>query len=176
MKIYVARHGQTEWNVLNKICGITDIDLTDLGREQAQQLADVVAQYPIDRIICSTMRRAMQTAQACADRLNVPMHADARLFEQNYGIFEGMPRDTQAFLENKRQFATRYPQGESQLQAAHRVYGFLDDMIAQFQGEDVLLVCHGGVCRLIRTYFMDMSTDEFTSYSPANCQLEIYEI
>ena len=37
MKIYVARHGQTEWNVLNKICGITDIDLTDLGREQAQQ-------------------------------------------------------------------------------------------------------------------------------------------
>lgn len=176
MKIYVARHGQTEWNVLNKICGITDIDLTDLGREQAQQLAEVVSKYSIDRIICSTMRRAMQTAQVCADKLGVPMHSDPRLFEQNYGIYEGMPRDTQAFLDNKRQFATRYPEGESQLQAAHRVYGFLDDVIAECQGEDVLLVCHGGVCRIIRTYFMDMTTDEFVSYSPSNCQLEIYEI
>ena len=176
MKIYVARHGQTEWNRQNRICGITDIDLTDLGRAQAEQLAEVVAAYPVDRIICSTMRRAVQTAQAVAERIHAPLQQDVRLFEQNYGVFEGMPRDTQAFLDNKRQFATRYPQGESQLQAAHRVYGFLDEILRKYPDENVLLVCHGGVCRIIRTYFMDMTTDEFVGYSPSNCQLEIYEI
>lgn len=175
MRIYVARHGQTEWNRQNRICGITDIDLTDLGRAQARQLAEVVAEHPIDRIICSTMRRAVQTAQAVAERIHAPLQQDVRLFEQNYGVFEGMPRDTQAFLDNKRQFATRYPQGESQLQAAHRVYGFLDEIRRKYPDENVLLVCHGGVCRIIRTYFMDMTTDEFVGYSPSNCQLEIYE-
>ena len=50
MKIYVARHGQTEWNALNKTCGTTDIPLTELGLQQAEELADKVEDLGIDLI------------------------------------------------------------------------------------------------------------------------------
>lgn len=62
MKIYIARHGQTEWNKLNKICGLTDVDLTALGREQAGKLAEDLKDKNISVIISSPLKRAMDTA------------------------------------------------------------------------------------------------------------------
>lgn len=47
MKVYVARHGQTEWNVLNKVCGRTDIGLTQEGFQQAKELSNHIATYKI---------------------------------------------------------------------------------------------------------------------------------
>ena len=57
MKLYVARHGETEWNRLNKVCGRTDSPLTDTGLRQAQLLADKLDDCPIDVIIASRERR-----------------------------------------------------------------------------------------------------------------------
>ena len=70
MKLLAARHGQTEWNALNKICGTTDLPLNELGMEQAKLLADRVENMGIDVIIASTMIRARQTAGVVAERLN----------------------------------------------------------------------------------------------------------
>ncbi len=63
MKIYATRHGQTDWNKADKICGITDVELTDKGREQAKELAEkCAAKGDIDIIICSPLKRARDTA------------------------------------------------------------------------------------------------------------------
>ena len=59
MKVYVARHGQTQWNVENKVCGRTDLPMTEYGQEQAEQLAKITKDLPIDRIISSTMIRGL---------------------------------------------------------------------------------------------------------------------
>jgi len=56
------------------------------------------------------------------------MQVDERLIEQNYGIYEGVDRKDEAFLKNKRDFAYKYPNGESMMQVAYRVYGLLNEI------------------------------------------------
>jgi len=176
MKLYAVRHGETAWNAENRICGITDLPLTERGFSQAEQLADTLCSVQIDRIIASPLIRAQQTAQIISCRHRIPVETDARLREQNYGIYEGMDRKTPAFLENKRHFAVRYPGGESMMDVSARVYALLSELKADHTCESVLLVCHGGVLRVLRTYFLDMSNEEYFRYSPDNCAAEEYEL
>ena len=176
MRLFAARHGQTQWNVDNKICGTTDLPLTEEGWAQARALAEKTVDLDLDLIICSTMLRAKQTASAVADKLNIPVIEDARLVEQNYGNYEGMDRKTPGFLENKRHFAVRYPGGESMMDVAHRIYGLLEDVKREHDGKNVLLVCHGGVLRLVRSYFEPMTNEEYFHYSPGNADIREYEL
>lgn len=176
MKLYVARHGETGWNALNKVCGRTDVSLTELGVKQAEALADRVEGLGIDLIISSPMARALDTARPAALRLGLPILTDDRLIEQNYGIFEGVDRQDPGFLQNKRQFAFRYPGGESMMDVAHRVYGLLEELKGKYSDRRVLLVCHGGICRLIRTYFEDMTNEEFFLYSEENANVREYSL
>ena len=176
MRIYVARHGQTEWNALNKTCGTTDVPLTELGLQQAEELADKCENLGIDLIISSTLIRAQQTAAAVSRRIGVPVQTDSRIVEQNYGIYEGMDRKTPGFLANKRHFAVRYPGGESMMDVAHRIYGLLEDVKREHEGKSVLLVCHGGVLRLVRSYFEPLTNDEFFHYSPPNADIQEYSL
>ena len=62
------------------------------------------------------------------------------------------------------------------MQVAYRIYGLIEKIKTQYQDKNVLLVTHGGVCRIIKTYFEDMTNDEFFYYSSDNCSLEEYEI
>ena len=168
MHLYVARHGETLWNAENKICGRTDLPLTEEGLRQAQLLADRVEKLSIDMILSSPMLRAMQTAEPAAKRKNLPILTDERLIEQNYGVYEGLDRQHPGFLANKRQFAYRYPGGESMMDVAYRVYSLIKELKERYPDQNVLLVCHGDVCRLIRTYFEDMTNEEFFHYSEEN--------
>ena len=170
MRIYAARHGQTEWNALNKVCGRTDSMLTDRGREQARELAASLADKKVDLILVSPLTRARETAAAVAAVTGAEMITDNRLIEQDYGIYEGVDRKDPGFLGNKKQFAVRYPGGESMMDVAARVYGLLDEIKVKYADKTVLLVCHGGVCRVLRTYFEPLTNEEFFAYSAANCE------
>lgn len=176
MKLFVTRHGETQWNVENKVCGRTDVELTGRGREQARALAERVSGLPVDRIIASPMKRAVETAQIIGARRGLAVETDPRLIEQDYGVYEGVDRLDEGFLGNKRCFAVRYPGGESMMDVAHRVYGLIGEIKERYPGENVLLVCHGGVCRVINTYFRDMTNEAFFRYSLGNCMLEEYEL
>lgn len=176
MRLYVARHGQTQWNAENKVCGRTDQPLTEVGMAQAEALAEKAAGLGIDLILSSPLQRAHTTAQIIAERCGAVVQRDARLIEQNYGVFEGADRKNPDFLANKRQFAVRYPGGESMMDMAGRIYPLLREIKEQHPDKTVLLACHGGVCRVIRTYFVPMTNEEFFSYSPENCSLESYEL
>ena len=176
MKIYVARHGQTQWNAENKVCGRTDLQLTEAGLQQALLLAERTKDLALDVIISSPMQRARQTAAPAAALHGLEMLVDERLIEQDYGIYEGVSRFDEGFLSNKRHFAFRYPGGESMMDVAHRVYGFLEEIREKYPDKAVLLVCHGGVCRVIRTYFEDMTNEEYFSYSEENANIRMYEI
>ena len=176
MKLYVARHGQTQWNLMNKVCGRTDLPLTELGMEQAEALALRTKELPIDRIVCSPMLRARQTAAPTARELGLPIQVDDRLIEQDYGIYEGVSRFDEGFLGNKRHFAFRYPGGESMMDVAYRVYALLEELKRDTHSRGVLLVCHGGVCRVIRTYFEDMTNEEYFHYSEENGAVKEYEL
>lgn len=174
MVIYVTRHGQTSWNLEQKICGRTDIGLTETGLEQARQLALLAEGKGIGMILSSPLKRAMDTAQAPADRLGLKVQTDDRLLEWDYGTYEGTDRNNPAFRQAKEQFACRLPQGESLLEVTARVYGLLDQLKARHLSQNLLMVTHGGICRVIRSYFLNLGNEEFFSYSQQNCQLEVY--
>lgn len=176
MKIYVARHGQVLLNRENKVCGRTDIPLTDEGVAQAKILAEKSKSLSLDLIISSPMIRTKMTAEevskACGD---IPVLTDERVIEQCYGIYEKHSRDNPDFLENKRQFAKKYPRGESMLQVAARVYDFLNEIKEVYKDKNILIVTHGGVIRHINSYFYDMTNDEFSSFFVENCTLKEYK-
>lgn len=176
MKLYVARHGETEWNRQNKICGRTDSALTELGMLQAQQLADRLEHTHIDVIFASPLSRAQNTARAVADRRGMKVITDNRLIEQDYGIYEGMDRRNPGFLSNKRMFAYRYPGGESMFNIAHRTYGLIEEVRMKYPDSSVLFVCHNGICRVIHSYFVDMTNEEYFEFSQDNCGYNIYNV
>ncbi len=172
MKLFLVRHGETDWNVNNQILGRTDIPLNDRGREQAGQLAEKMKQIPLDIIYTSPLSRTLVTGQIVADKQKdckcVPEEC---LIEQDFGIFEGIDRGDRIYQEAKRKYFCRYPDGESYLDVAGRVYPFLEYLQSKAdQYQNVLIVTHGGICRVITSYFQDMTNEEFASFTMKNCE------
>ena len=93
--LYFVRHGQTIWNVENKICGATDIALTEFGHEQAVETGRKIAEEGIkaDEILYSPLIRAAETARYISEITGIPRRVEPRLIEQNFGKWESTPRD-----------------------------------------------------------------------------------
>lgn len=128
--IYFVRHGESEWNVADRICGQTDVALTDLGHTQAIATGQkiVEAGIVIDEILYSPLIRAAETARHISEMTGAPMRMEPRLVEQNFGKWEGTsPRNAADFFEAKKQFVCRHEGGESMLQLAQRIYNLLDE-------------------------------------------------
>ena len=119
-KLYFTRHGETVWNVENKICGMTDSPLTEKGRAQARELGEKLraSGLRIDEILYSPLSRAADTARAIAEATGIPARCEPRLREQCFGRYEGTPRDGEEFRISKTHFADRYSGGESMMQLA----------------------------------------------------------
>lgn len=173
--VYFTRHGQTVWNVENKICGATDIPLTQLGHQQAQALGERLRaeQCPIDRILYSPLIRAAETAGHIAQITGIPAQSEPRLTEQNFGVYESTPRDGAEFRAAKAQFLNSFGTGESMFRVAQRIYNLLDELKAG--QETCLLVAHNGIARVVRSYFVDMSNQEYAAYGIRNCELITYQ-
>lgn len=176
---YFTRHGQTIWNVENKICGATDIALTDLGHQQAIDLGSKIAQenLEIDEILYSPLMRAADTAKHISQMTGIPARVEYRLKEQNFGKYESTPRNGEEFRKAKENFVYRYEGGESMLQLCQRIYNLLDDIKkeANTSGKTYLLVAHNGISRAIESYFRDMTNEEFAAFGIKNCELRRYE-
>ncbi len=89
-RIFIARHGETEYNRLDIIQGSKDIELNEAGRLQAQALANRFTEIPVDAIFSSTMIRARQTAEAVAGLKDMDVVTYPDLIEMNFGEYEGM--------------------------------------------------------------------------------------
>lgn len=178
MKIYSTRHGQTEYNKNEIILGTTDLPLNETGIAQAKELAETVQKLgDVDFIISSPMIRAFTTAKTVAEKCGLEIITDHRLREWSYGEFEGKSRFTEGFAENKREFAVKMRGGgESLLQLSHRVYSFLDEIIEKYADKNILVVSHGGICRVIETYFNDMTAEKYSNWFMGNCEVIEYNI
>lgn len=173
--IYFTRHGETVWNVENKICGMTDSPLTARGQQQARQLGELVREsgLHIDEILYSPLSRAADTAKAIAAATGLPARCEPRLREQCFGKYEGTPRDGAEFRISKTHFADRYDGGESMLQLAQRIYNLLDELRDQ-PDKTYLLVAHNGIARVVESYFHDMTNEEYALAGIRNCELVEY--
>lgn len=174
---YFVRHGQTVWNVENKICGKTDSPLTDLGREQAMQTGKNILAEGIkaDEILYSPLSRAADTAKIISEITGIPCREEPRLIEQNFGKWESTPRDGKDFKKAKESFVCRYKGGESMLHLAQRIYNLLDDVKAESDEKTYILVAHNGIARVVQSYFEDMTNEEYAAFGVKNCQVVRYD-
>ena len=176
-KLYVIRHGQTQWNRENRVCGRADIPLDEVGVAQARAAAGQLVGKNIGRVIVSPLTRTQQTAKLLMEGsgVNLPIETDARLIEHDFGQYDGMDRKDADFLMRRGQVAYRQPGGESVFQVVHRIYSLIEEVKGQGE-ENVLFVCHGAVGRVIRSYFVDMTNEQFFGYLAENCELVEYEL
>lgn len=173
MKIYVVRHCSTVRSEQKIFCGSTDIPLSPRGEEEAKALS-ALGLSP-DVILSSPFLRARQTAEAIAGG-RVPILLDKRLREREFGDFEGTDCGRPDGRKYRRNVTLKYPGGESYLDVAARIYAFLDEIKQRYAEKTVLLVSHGSACRVIRSYFAEMTDEEFYSYSQPNGSVEEYNL
>lgn len=175
--LYFVRHGQTIWNVENKICGATDIALTEEGHRQAEELSEEIRRQGIkaDVILYSPLIRAADTARHISEITGIPARVEPRLKEQNFGKYESTPRNGEEFQHAKTCFADSYEGGESMIRFCQRIYNLLDDVRQEADEKVYLMVAHNGVARAVQSYFTDMTNEEFARFGIKNCELKKYE-
>jgi len=160
-RIWVVRHGQTDWNAQRRIQGHTPTELNSAGRMQAAFLAEWLAQtrrhHPFAAIYASDLPRASQTASIIGKRLGLAVSTTSQLRERDLGQFEGKTweevRSARAangnrLVENGDLADWTGVAGvESDEQLWQRVSAVLDNIAAKHAGADVLVVSHGGVMK-----------------------------
>jgi uncharacterized phosphatase len=167
---YVVRHGQTEWNRdNNRYCGSSDIPLSDLGQEQAEQLAQFLQHTPIDLIYSSPLQRARATAQPTASVHSLPIHIDPRISEIHFGQWEGMRIEqiqelSPDLFENWVTNPTHTiagASGETAAEVFERMNSFFNETSLKHPEKRVLVLSHSTA---IRIYLAGMLAMPFSSY------------
>jgi len=168
--VLLARHGETDWNSERRWQGHADRPLNDVGREQAEELAESLVGREISAIHSSDLARARHTADIVARRLGLPVTLDARLREVDTGEWSGMTlEEAEArFPEGFHRWQeghTGWEQGETYEEMGRRVVPAVLAIAARHHGQTVLVVTHGGSIRACRAaaagvdYAMSRRTD-----------------
>jgi probable phosphoglycerate mutase len=177
--ILLARHGETDWNNERRWQGHEDRPLNDVGREQARELADTLADRAIDVVYSSDLARAHETALIVADRLGLPVEVDAGLREVDVGDWSGRvhseiegvdPEGYRRWQEGGKGWSG----GESYEEMGERVVAAVLRLAARHPGQTLLLVTHGGSIRACRATAagLDYAASRVAAIgSMANCEV-----
>ena len=145
-KIYLIRHGETEWSRDGKHTGVTDVSLTDHGRQTARSLEPVLAREQFVLVMTSPLQRARGTCELAG--LAKDSRVEPDLMEWNYGEYEGLTtKQIQSARPGWSVFHHGCPGGESPEQVAVRA----DHVLAKVRAIDgnVALFAHGHILRII---------------------------
>jgi len=185
MKIYLIRHGETDWNVLRKFQGCTDIPLNDKGRLLARKTAEAMKDIPFDAAFSSPLSRAMETARIIIGDRPVEVLPEPRLVELSFGEYEGIDRDFEgyeAFLYTFFKEPQNYkaPKGGETLEhLCERTTKYLYELAAdeRYQDATVLLATHGAALRgLLSSFQMNGDLRNFWGRSlHKNCAVSLLE-
>ena len=149
-RLFLCRHGESEYNAKKIIQGHIDTFLTPKGIFQARLAGEILKRFPIEKIYTSDLRRAYQTATIIGDILGIEVIVDERIREMNFGQWEGRAYDDiyKNHIEDwsnwlKNPVACPLPSQEEFHKFEERLRGFLED-IKMKDEENVLIVGHGG--------------------------------
>lgn len=177
MRLYIARHGQSEANVLGVISnGTLPHPLTELGRQQAGRLAQSLIDIPFARIYASPVLRARQTAEIVSAALHIPVDVADGLREPDCGIMEGR-RDEAAWAEHhrvseawlvSRDYDTRIEGGESFNAVRARFEPWLDRVLADYghTSASILAITHGLLIYTMLSITLANAGEAFAEWRP----------
>lgn len=174
----LVRHGETVWHADNRYTGTTDIELTERGRHQAEQLAAWAKQAHLDAIWVSPMVRARDTAAPSERATGLTASVDERLTELDFGDGEGLTSTEMLtrFQDSRHAFerdpvAHHLPGGEDPIRAAERALSCLRDIAREHPSGRVLTVGHGTVKRLVLCSLLGIPLRHYRTMFPLirNC-------
>jgi broad specificity phosphatase PhoE len=152
--LYLVRHGENPANITREFSHrLVDYSLTPRGVEQSRQTAEYFARLPISAVYASPLKRASETAEIIAARLALPVLVREEFREVNVGDFEGREPTDEAWAAHDRIFEAwfageydlYFPGGENLRGLHERMRRGIRDVVARRDGEQVVIVCHGGI-------------------------------
>jgi broad specificity phosphatase PhoE len=168
-KIWFEPHATTFDNEAKIASGWNDVDLSPKGIEQAQELIERARVRHIDVIFCSDLQRAVKTAVPTANALHIPIYADQRLRECDYGSFTQKPSEVVA-IEKPKRITEPFPNGESYQQTLARMKEVIDWLKADFSDKTILIIGHRATHYGLNYHLLDkpieVSTEEEFVWQP----------
>ncbi|HLJ59469.1 MAG TPA: histidine phosphatase family protein [bacterium] len=181
-RVYLIRHGQTDWNAEGRYQGHIDSALSTLGREQAARLAVALAAVPFRAIYSSPLSRARDTAAAIAAPHGLPVRPLDRLREVAMGEWEGLTSEeiTARFgdiLRARRRDPERITPGGGETLAELRARGIqvIGEMVARHPGETIAAVAHGGLNKTILLAVLDAPLSRYWAIRQDNGAINVLE-
>lgn len=162
--LYLARHGQTQWNEVKRFQGQLNSDLTLRGKQQSAKLALKLANQQIDLIVSSTLGRAVDSALICQQILKTPIARLDELVERNLGPWQGQYIADIQSEENYHEILHQYTDtaplnGESAVNCGSRIYQALKVLAKSHLNKSVLVIFHGEALRCFLATLGQNSTD-----------------
>ncbi len=180
-RVFLVRHGETQWNAELRVMGQLDIPLNERGRAQARRTAQLLAREQLAAIYSSDLGRAVETAQIIAAPHRLDVITIPELREAYYGAWEGLTR--QEVLE-------RFPQeyqrrrtdpenfrpsgGESRRELYERASKIFSDLVARHPHQKILIVSHGGTIRAILRFVLGLGPGN-GHFAVDNCGITIID-
>lgn len=181
--IILVRHGQTEWNTVDRFRGRADIDLNDTGVKQAEATAARLGELAVTAVYTSPLKRAIRTAEAISTASHVQCVPLPELIDADYGLWQGLTlkeaeeRDPEVFrLWYSNPEMVRFPGGESMEEIRQRASKTLDMLLAKHDTGYTVVVSHVAVCRLLTLHFLGLETSHFWNVTQDNCGISMFEV
>lgn len=186
MKLYIVRHGETDWNRIRRLQGWTDVPLNDFGRELARRTHEGMKDIDFDLCLSSPLSRALETARIILGERDTEIITDDRLLEINVGDYDGkycrddnfeIPREDFNAFYNDPMGMKRMPNGECIKDVIVRGTEFLHDILSRedLQDKTILISTHACILRGILNSLYDDPQDFWQHKVPDNCSVSALE-
>ncbi len=188
MKLFLVRHGQSEWNLANRFTGWKDVDLTEKGVEEAEKAGELLKNEKFDEAFTSDLIRAQRTLDIIlkeTHREDIPVTKNQALNERDYGDLTGLNKDDarKEFGEEqvhiwRRSYDTPPPGGESLKDTRARVLPyFKEKIIPEIKaGKNILIAAHGNSLRALVMYLENLSPEDILKKEIATGDPLVYEV
>ena len=180
VKIMLTRHGKTAWNEIRKVQGHSDIELTAEGVAQAELLAKNCPLEKVSAIYSSDLSRAKTTAEILAKKFNLPVQLEKNLREVNFGDLEGKtlaefekedPQNFYNFFNKPDELKIKNAETFQELQA--RAFAAVKKIIAAHHDENIIIVAHGAINRVILCSILEIPIRKMWSLSQFNTAVNL---
>lgn len=182
-RIILVRHGQTEWNRVERFRGRANIDLNATGLRQANATAAKLARLGVAAIFSSPLKRALATAEPAARLLDLQINHLPEVTDVDYGAWQGLTleeaekRDPALFdLWRFSPQAVRFPGGEAMEEVRQRAASAVEALKERHVGQSIAFVSHIVVCRLLVLHLLRLDTAHFWHIAQDNCALNVFEV
>lgn len=175
LRLYIARHGETDWNLAHRLQGWTDRPLDDTGRQQARDLAESLSGVHLDAIYSSTLSRSRDTAQVVAAG-SMMVKSLPGLRERNYGKFQGGSDTDPDYLKRVNAWDDAMDGGETLTQLLARTRESLDMIRREHPSGNVLIVSHRITNQMILRALLNLTPEQTVKIEQGNDEVYLVEI